>query len=166
MVQNRFVLMTVVLALAVTSAAHAAGYEWVFGIDGGQEVPPVVTTGSGNGIVNYNDISNLLEWNISWGDLMGATTLMHFHGPAAPGVNAGAVVNIGSISGLVSPTIGSTTITDLQEADLIAGLWYVNIHSTLYPGGEIRGQVVPEPTGLAMLALGGVGLFGRRRHRA
>ena len=57
---------------------------------------------------------------------------------------------------------GSATITDLQEADLLNGLWYVNIHTTTSAGGEIRGQVyavvVPEPSTAVLLALGLVAL--------
>jgi hypothetical protein len=69
-------------------------------------------------------------------------------------MNASPQVNIGTISGLVSPLIGSTTITDAQETQLLDGLWYVNVHSTANPGGEIRGQVVPEPATLLLLAMG------------
>ncbi|MDB5871314.1 MAG: hypothetical protein JWQ07_756, partial [Ramlibacter sp.] len=39
------------------------------------------------------------------------------------------------------PIQGETVVTPAQAADLMAGLWYVNIHSTQFPGGEIRGQL-------------------------
>jgi hypothetical protein len=92
---------------------------------------------------------------------------MHFHGAADPGTNAGVQVNIGSISGLGSPTAGSTTITGAQGADLVAGLWYVNIHTAANPGGEIRGQVavslVPEPSAALLLFFGVAAMLLRRR---
>ena len=58
-----------------------------------------------------------------------------------------------------------------QAADLLAGLWYINIHTAAFPGGEIRGQVrqvtstVPEPGTLALFGIGlfGIGLAKRRR---
>ncbi len=47
-----------------------------------------------------------------------------------------AIPNAGS-----SPAEGSATLTDAQAADLVAGKYYVNIHTAANPGGEIRGQV-------------------------
>ena len=41
-----------------------------------------------------------------------------------------------------SPFEGSATLTDAQAAELMAGQWYVNVHTAAHPGGEIRGQVV------------------------
>jgi hypothetical protein len=55
-------------------------------------------------------------------------------------------------------------------AELIDELYYVNIHSTFRPGGEIRGQivVVPEPAGFALVGLGlvALGTAARLRRRA
>ena len=79
---------------------------------------------------------------------------MHFHGPALPNQNAGVQVTIDG-SGPSSPEIGSALISLSQLADIIAGFWYVNLHTTTFGGGEIRGQVVVVP---AAPALGGVGL--------
>ncbi len=98
-------------------------------------------------------------------DLAGA----HFHGPATTEENAGVVVNIGAISGLESPSAGSTIISDEVEQWLLAGLLYINVHTELNPAGEIRGQVVPAPIPLPatlplLLASAGA-LFGLRRRR-
>jgi hypothetical protein len=41
-----------------------------------------------------------------------------------------------------SPAEGSATLTDAQAADLVAGKYYVNVHTAANPGGEIRGQVI------------------------
>ena len=41
-----------------------------------------------------------------------------------------------------SPFKGSAKLTDAQASDLMAGRWYVNIHTAANPGGELRGQLV------------------------
>ena len=54
-------------------------------------------------------------------------------------------------------------------AGLIAGETYLNIHTNVFPGGEIRGFVaVPEPTIALLVALGlvAVGFVSRRRRRS
>jgi hypothetical protein len=71
--------------------------------------------------------------------LSGPATAAHFHGPAEPGKNAGVKVPIPNAT--ASPTEGSATLTDEQAADLMAGKYYVNVHTAANPGGEIRGQV-------------------------
>ena len=85
----------------------------------------------------------MLSWTISYSGLVGTSTDAHFHGPALPGVNAGVRVPIPHTDGLTADTlIGSAVISAAFETELLNGLWYVNIHSTFRPGGEIRGQVV------------------------
>jgi hypothetical protein len=140
-------------------------------LSGSQEVPGNQIVAAGAARIEYDTASNLLSWNIAFEGLTGPATGMHFHGPAAAGVNAGVQVNVGTNSGLLSESNGSTTISELQEADLLAGNWYLNIHTAAFPGGEIRGQVaavvVPEPSAVASLlgvaALAGVLVWRRRR---
>ena len=123
-------------------------------------------TGTGSASLTYDDITNNLNWSVTWSGLSGAATSAHFHGPALPNQNAGVQVLIGS----PSPAIGMAMITDLQATDLLAGLWYVNIHSTTFPGGEIRGQItqtnVPEPATFALMGLGLAGIGYRRKKAA
>lgn len=134
-------------------------------IDGAQASTGSLATGSAT--MTLDDVTNLFSWDISWSGLSGPVSVAHFHGPALPGVPAGVQLDFAAISGSTSPSIGSSTISAGQAADLLAGLWYINIHTAAYQGGEIRGQVltVPEPATL-LLVLGGAGLLvwvGRRR---
>ena len=162
MSRSKLVLGLCAVVLAWPCLASAASYHWVFPLDGLQETPPVATPGSGTGDVTYDDVTKLLEWNVTFSDLIGDFSAAHFHGPADYGVPAGVQVGM---PGAGSPLIGSATITQVQEDDLLAGLWYVNIHSSVYPGGEIRGQVVPEPASMLLLGSGAVLLMRRRRTR-
>jgi hypothetical protein len=133
-------------------------------LDGAQEVPPVPTPATGSASITYDTVTNLLSWTITFSGLVGTTTDAHFHGPGAVGVPAGVRVPIPHTDGLTADTlIGSATISEAFEVELLSELWYINIHSTFRPGGEIRGQVVPEPGTLALLAIGLGSLAIRRR---
>ena len=109
-------------------------------LSGAQEVPPVASAGTGSGTATYDPATKRLTWSMTWSNLSGPATMAHFHGPAAPGANAGVALPIGA-AGMASPVSGQATLTDAQAADLLAGRWYMNIHSATAPGGEIRGQV-------------------------
>ena len=150
-----------VLSLAAGAVAQTLHFNFV--IEGSQEVPPVNTPGIGVGDVFLNTQTNELSWNIGFTQLLGTVTGAHFHGPAPIGINAGILFDIGAVSGLVSPMIGSTILSPAHAADVHAGLWYMNIHTARHPGGEIRGQVIPAPGALAVLL--GAGLFAARRRR-
>jgi hypothetical protein len=110
---------------------------------------PGGSPGTGSGTMTYDTTTNMLSWNISFMGLSGPVTLAHFHGPAAPGVDAGIQV---TITDMVSPSIGSAMITEMQEGQLLADLWYINYHTAMCGGGEIRGQVevqAPSVGGIA-----------------
>jgi len=156
--------------LLAPMGAQAATISLFSSIDGPQA--GVASPGTGTGIMTYDDVTNLLSWDISFSGLLAGTTVSHFHGPALPGDPAGVQVAIplGSAFGQTSGTLlGSAPITAAQEADLLANLWYINIHSSLYPNGEIRGQVevVPLPAAVWLLGSGLLTVLGlARRWRA
>jgi len=94
--------------------------------------------GAGNAVVTYDTTAKKVTWKLNYSDLTGAATAAHFHGPAEVGKNAGVAVPIANPA---SGTEGSATLTDAQAADLLAGRYYINIHTAANPAGEIRGQV-------------------------
>jgi len=166
-------LVFLTLGLCLATHAEADVFSLVSSLDEAQANMGNGTgsAATGSATATYDDVSGLFDWNIEWTALEGNITVAHFHGPGAPGTNAGVQVDIGGISGLTSPSIGSTTIDASQGADLLAGLWYINIHSdrdSVTQGGEIRGQVllVPEPATMGMIAVVVLGATcGRRRRR-
>ncbi len=106
---------------------------------GGNEVPPVSSSASGQVDAVLNTDTNVLRWRLTFANLSGPARAGHFHGPAAVGANAGVVLPFPGQLG--SPMEGSATLTAAQVADLMAGRWYANIHTAANPGGEIRGQM-------------------------
>ncbi len=159
---------------ALLATAGAGTIEFNFPIDTIQEVPaPNIPVGApvpvGNGVVTLDTDTNEVSWEISYQDLTGPIVApgAHIHGPAGPGATAGVFVFLAGGSGAPLPQpatgvlSGSTTLTAEQAGWILDGLAYVNIHTGLNQPGEIRGQVVPEPSTLALglLALG----FLRRR---
>ena len=104
------------------------------------EVPPNASPGTGHVDAWLNTKSMLLKWKATYSGTTGPVTAAHFHGPAAPGSNAPPVVTFRG--GLTSPSEGEATITSAQADDLLAGKWYVNVHTAANPGGELRGQVM------------------------
>jgi hypothetical protein len=110
---------------------------------------PAPSGSGGSGGFTYDSVTNELTWDVTFSNLSGAAIAAHFHGPANPGMDAGIQV---TITDLTSPSQGMATISEAQEADLLAGLYYVNYHTSACPGGEIRGQVNIAPKG----SVGGV----------
>ena len=107
-------------------------------IDGAQETPPNGSAATGSGCFVLDQTAHTLSYNISYGGLGSPEIAAHIH-TGAPGVAGGVTF----IFGAGSPKIGSFATTPAQEATILAGNMYVNIHTNVFGGGEIRGQIVP-----------------------
>lgn len=163
---------TLLSAIAVCLAANlsqATTLQFDILLDGLQETPPNASPGTGTGTLFLDDVTGDYTISGTFQNLLATTNNAHIHGPGAPGVPAGVVHGLtfdsGVTSGNYSNGAGLTNFTPAQMADLINGLYYVNIHTTAFPAGEIRGQIllVPEPGTAALVALGLLGLVARRR---
>jgi Cu/Zn superoxide dismutase len=111
-------------------------------INAAAEVPPNASPAQGIAVFDLDTTANTLNYEIRYGNLTSAEIAAHIHGFAPPGTNAGVLVGLAG----PSPKIGVWNYAEGQEADLVAGLAYVNIHTSNFPGGEIRGQIVgPSP---------------------
>jgi len=132
-------LATLTLSAALAFAGPAFAEKMKATLDGKAEVPPNASAATGTADIDYDPASKKLSWKLTYTGLSGPATAAHFHGPAEAGKSAGVAVAIPNATS--SPVEGSATLTDAQAADLIAGKYYVNIHTADKPGGEIRGQV-------------------------
>ncbi len=177
-------LLAVGLAVAAASAPAKADFEAAATLLGSSERPtPNNSPGIGYADVVYRAVADTLTYTVTFSGLTAPALVAHIHvgsidqagpvvlpfthpGPpsATSGTFSGTLMNSDIIN---SATTGLTDIAQIA-AQILAGNAYVNIHSSTYPGGEIRGQLgaVPEPGSIVLLTLGGavtVGLAVRRR---
>ncbi len=106
-------------------------------LEGAQEVPLNVSNGGGGGTATFDVTTKQLKLNISYSGMEGTENNAHIHGPAARGASAGVLFPLAS----GSPKTDIVTLDSMQETQLLAGQLYVNVHSSVYPDGELRGQI-------------------------
>lgn len=107
-------------------------------LNGSLEVPTNTSTATGSFVGTYNKTTKVISYTINYNGIM--PTAWHIH-KGAVGVNGGVIFPLGTT---FNTAFSSTTaaLTAEQETDLMAGNYYVNIHSASKPGGEIRGQLI------------------------
>ena len=113
-------------------------------LNGGQEVPINESPAFGVAFMTFKDDEKLLFYSITFTDvfLVGSETAAHFHAPSNPVEDAPILFDITPVP--CSPKNGSVgPLTKKQIGELKRGLFYINIHTDEFPGGEIRGQVLP-----------------------
>ena len=194
----RSVIGAVLLASALAcigNAGQAQTYQ-VF-LSGLNEIPPNASPGFGNGFVTLDPIGNTMRVQVAFNGLLGTTTAAHLHAATATAFtgNAGVATTTptfagfptGVTSGTYDNTLDMTVASSYNPAFITAnggtpasaesalisaiasGKSYLNIHTTVVPGGEIRGFLLatPEPGSIALfLSLGvSVPLIARRRRK-
>jgi len=181
------------LVLAVCSAPVLAD-SYSATLTGSQEATPNASPAIGAAIVTFDVTSHTLTVGTVFTDLLGTVTAAHIHCCIAPPGTAGVATMVPTFTAFPSGVTEGTYLMSFDtslastwnatfiannggttagaEAALLAGLdagmAYLNIHTTLYPGGEIRGFLVPvpEPATAMMLLLGvplALGMARRRR---
>ncbi len=193
---SRSLLMaTAAAALLFAGQAEATTYVFETVLLGANEVPVAATPGTGFARVTINDTLDTMRVEANFSGLLGTTTAAHIHCCAPAGTNVGVATTTptfpgfpgGVSSGTYDNTFDMTNLTSYNgtfvtnnggtAASAFAALFggmqagnaYFNVHSTSFPGGEIRGQLsyVPEP-GTWALMIAGFGMAGaalRRRAR-
>ena len=105
---------------------------------GANEVPAVTSTATGTVAGTYNKTTKLLNLNVTYAGI--TPTAWHIH-KAAVGVAGSVVFNFGTTFTTPYNYISPLALATDQEADLLAGNNYFNMHSAKSASGEIRGQL-------------------------
>lgn len=109
-------------------------------LNGAQEAPnPTPSTATGTATLEFNSKTKIFTITVTHN--VASPTNGHIHKGAA-GASGPPVFPFTSFTSPIAFT--STALDAAQEADLLAGLYYVNIHTAAYPAGEIRGQLVKK----------------------
>jgi hypothetical protein len=117
-------------------------------LSGDQEVPANASQAGGYGTVVFDPVAKTLSGVLVTGNIAG--TAAHIHS-GMPGVSGPVVIPLTGGPAVWTVPAG-TVLTDAQIADLAAGMYYFNVHTTALPGGEIRGQLTQQ---LRFVALSG-----------
>ena len=125
-------------AFSASPACHA-----VAKMDGSQETPPNGSPGTGTADFVGNMNTNTIDYTYTYDNLVGMGTAAHIH-VAPPGTPGPIVVPLNSPSGQSGQVSGTASVDPVLLADICANpsAYYINVHTDLYPGGEIRGQLV------------------------
>jgi hypothetical protein len=192
--------MIALVGMAGTVDAGTLTYEAI--LNGPSENPPNSSPGTGFAEVTIDTMADTMRVQVTFSGLQGTTTASHIHAATpSPGTGAAGVATtiptfpnfpLGVTSGTYDQTFDMTLDSSYNPAyiaanggtpasaeaalfaAIAAGEAYLNIHTTVVPGGEIRGFLVPvpEPSSLAMGGAAvicvacGSRLFGRRARTA
>ena len=187
-----------VALIGITRGSSAAPVIYTADLSGPAESPPNASPGTGFAEVDIDPTAHTLRVQVTFSGLLGTTTASHIHAATpTPGMGTAIVATqtpsfSGFPLGVTSGTFDSGFLDTLSDSTynpafevahggtasgaesalfmaIAAGESYLNIHTTVVPGGEIRGflqpKVVPEPTSLVLLGGGVLGLIalGRRK---
>ena len=164
-------LLTIVSGVVFATGIASAQTTFTAFLSGLGENPPNGSPATGFGTVVLNAAQTQITVDESWSGLVAPATASHIHSPGGVGTNAPVVFPFSGVPAATAGAIPEQTfaINSTQVAQLFAGYMYMNVHTSAFPGGEIRGQLllapVPEPGTLALAGVGAasLGFLARRK---
>ena len=191
------IVLAALVSLAACVSAQAVILRWEFTSDESQVKNAMTADGStnspgtGEGLIDYDTDTNVMSVRLTWNDTIGDITKLHLHGSAdensstprhlveflgPPTPELGVNYSGTATNGIFENTFELTTLTQpvfdpIEPEQVIremeSGLTYLNIHTTVFGMGELRGnlgvpRIIPEPSSL-LAATGLAGLIATRR---
>src|SRR5262249_9232504 len=138
-------VVTGLMAVAQVASAKSAGKQTFFAVlNGGQVVPPSSSNALGVGFLTLDNATKRLCYSITYSQLQGTETEAHLHNAGVGETNA----VLYDLNPLGTPKLGCIgPLKRNEEGFLKQGRMYINIHTDIWPAGEIRGQVLPARGG-------------------
>ena len=159
-----WVIAALAAGMLAAPAAHSAPPHFVASLTGGQEVPPINT--DGKGAFDMTSQQGTITFSLTFSGLSSSLTVAHLHfgqtnvaggvmiflcggggQPDCPAVTDGTITGTITAANVVGPTTQGINAGDLESAlkAVHDGLSYVNMHTTNFASGEIRGQISKSP---------------------
>ena len=184
----KFILPIAAAIAAVAMPAQAATFYTI--LSGAKETVPNASTATGTGKLVLSADQNTVNIFLNWAGLTGPAVGAHIHCCAAQGSDVRVAINFGppavptgSLTRMYDLTLASTYTAGFVSNNggtgasarsafltgLVGGKAYYNVHTTAFPGGEIRGQLAPVPEtatwGMMIVGFGIVGGAMRMQRR-
>lgn len=154
------ITLVVLVALMATTAVVAAGSKTVYQAMLSDDETGTGSDAHGNAVFQFADDGSQMKYKLVVNGLEN-TTMAHIHVASAPGGDGPPVVWLypeapppTEIPGIFNGLLGSRTVTSADLVGPLAGMSlddlvtaieegraYVNVHTTAFPGGEIRGTI-------------------------
>ena len=139
--------MLAVLTLSTPALAQSDKIAFIADMDAAQVITGSTSTARGTAIMVVDTLTNVAQLEVVMDGLVGVETASHVHGYAAPG--AGGPPQFTFATGLAKSA--TWVYPEVDEASILTDLAYVKVHSSVFPTGEIRGQLVRVTRGVTLM---------------